>query len=587
MKAQIEKVLEKIIKDLYDLEVKISNLDTPPKKDMWDYAYGAFMLAKDLKKWPPQIATEMMNYIEDNDISAFESVSVAWPYLNIKVDKRFFIELFLEFASWDYLEVSNKKSGHVVVDYIGANVWKPLHIGHMCTPSVGSVIIALNRKFWYDVIWDSHIGDWGIIFWKLIVAYKKYGDVVKLEENAVQHLFDLYVQISTDAESDESLDDQFRSTFKSLSDGDPDLVALWKSFTWNSIDAMTKQLNRLNVSPDYNIWESFYEWIWLPKLEDYPDLKWNMHEIVDELVEKWIATKNEDNSIWVVFPDEAKLSSCILQKRNGTHGYLASDLACIKYRQDSWNPEKIIYAVDVRQQLHFQQCFYIADKAGWINHDQMTHAYNGFIALKDWAMSTRKGKIIRLDKLLDEAEEKAKNIILEKRNDISGEELNKLGKIIWIGAIKYWYLKKTRESDVIFDWDEFMTFEGNSWPYIQYAYVRATRILEKADKMITPNDIDITEMTNTHMSEEELEFVKLFWEYENMLIEALDKNAPHLIAGYAYNLTKKFSSFYNAVSVIHEEDINKKNLRFLFVQIFMNLIEDSFGLLGIDLPDKM
>ncbi len=588
MKKQIEKILEVIIKNLYGLEIEISNLDIPPKKDMWDYAYGTFLLAKSLKKWPPIIAAEMMKYIEENDIEAFQSVSVAGPYLNIKVDTKFFIESFLEFAASDYLEISEKKSWNVIVDYIGANVWKPLHIGHMCTPNIWSVIINLNRKFGYDVIWDSHIGDWGIIFGKLIVWYLEFWDENKLEEDAVKHLFEIYVKISKKAEEDKHLEKNFREVFKELSSGESTIyMAIWKAFTKHSINAMTKQLNRLNVKPDYNIWESFYEWLWLPKLEDYPDLRWNMHQIVDELVEKWIATKNDDNSVGVVFPNEAKLSSCILQKRNGTHWYLASDLACIKYRQDNWNPEKIIYSVDVRQQLHFQQCFYIAAAAGWISNDKLTHAYSWFISLKDGAMSTRKGRIIKLDKLLDEAEEKAKKIILEKRDDISGQELEKLGKIIGIWAIKYGYLKKTRESDVIFDWDEFMTFEGNSWPYIQYAYVRATRILEKISGSISVQDINITQMLETGLQEEELEFVKLFWEYEDMLIEALDKNAPHLIAGYAYNLTKKFSSFYNATSVIHEKDIEKKNLRILFVQTFMRYIEDSFGLLWIDLPDKM
>ena len=587
MKKEIQKVLENIIKNLYDIDVDISSLETPPKKDMWDFAFGCFILAKELKKWPPMIAGEIAAYINENDISEFESISVAGPYLNLKIDTKFFIEKFLVFAASDYLEVLEKRSWNVIVDYIGANVWKPLHIGHMCTPNIWSVIINLNRKFGYDVIWDSHIGDWGIIFGKLIVAYQKYWDAKKLEENAVEHLFELYVQISTDAESDESLDDAFRDTFKSLSDWDADLVKLWKSFTSHSIDAMRNQLSRINVKPDYDIGESFYEWIGLPKMQDYPDLKWNMHEIVDELIEKWIATKNEDNSVWVIFPDETKIPSCILQKRNGTHGYLASDLACIKYRQDNWNPEKIIYAVDVRQQLHFRQCFYIAAQAGWIDADKLTHAYSWFISLKDGAMSTRKWKIIKLDKLLDEAEEKAKGIILEKRDDISWEELKELSTTIGIWAIKYGYLKKTRESDVIFDWDEFMTFEWNSGPYIQYAYVRSGKILGKMQKTISPSDIDISEIGDMSLSLEELEFVKLFWEYDDMLSEALEKNAPHLIAWYAYNLTKKFSSFYNAVSVINEEDIQKKHLRALFVQMFRSYIEDTFDLLGIDLPDKM
>jgi arginyl-tRNA synthetase len=196
-------------------------------------------------------------------------------------------------------------------------------------------------------------------------------------------------------------------------------------------------------------------------MEDYPDLSSSMKDVVTELIAKNIATKNEDGSVGVVFPDEMNIPSCILQKRDGTHGYLASDLASVKYRMDNWNPKKILYFVDVRQQLHLKQAFVISKMAGWINASttEITHAHNGFISLKDGAMSTRKGKIIKLEKLLDEAEKKAAEIIQAKRDDISGDALESLSRIIGVGAIKYGYLKKSRTSDSIFDWDEYMSFE--------------------------------------------------------------------------------------------------------------------------------
>jgi len=214
-----------------------------------------------------------------------------------------------------------------------------------------------------------------------------------------------------------------------------------------------------------------------------------MQDIVQELIQKNIATKNEDGSVGVVFPEEMKIPSCVLQKRDGTHGYLASDLATIKYRMQNWAPDKIIYSVDVRQKLHLKQAFTIADMAGWLQigrggkqKTELFHAYNGFISLKDGAMSTRKGRIIELSRLLDEAETRAGDIIAEKRQDIGKKEKKELSKMVGIGAIKYGYLKKNRETDVVFDWDEFLTFEGNSGPYIQYACVRAKNILEKTGK---------------------------------------------------------------------------------------------------------
>jgi arginyl-tRNA synthetase len=354
---------------------------------------------------------------------------------------------------------------------------------------------------------------------------------------------------------------------------------------------MQVQLNRLHIKPDYNIWESFYEWLWLPKMEDFPDLKDNMKSIVKELIKKWIATKNDDNSVWVVFDEELKIPSCILQKRDWTHGYLASDLAAIKYRIQNWNPEKIVYFVDSRQQLHLRQAFLIANLAGWIKNTELFHAFNWFISLKDWAMSTRKWRIIKLDKLLDEAELRAKKIILEKRDDINWNELKELSKIIWIWAIKYGYLKKNRETDVVFDWDEFMSFEWNSGPYIQYAYVRSRRILEKSKINFSlfqgeyPKEEGLEKVYFEYS--EEIELIKILSNYKSVLENTTKNNSPHILCKYSFELTKTFNSFYNNVHILNEEDENKKIIRLKLIELFWEVLKDSFKMLGIDMPDKM
>ncbi len=587
MEKQIQKLLQEIISNNFNVSLEEIKLEFPPKKDLWDFAFGCFVLSKDLKQNPAMIAQQLANLLEQQDL--IDQANAAWPYVNMKISKQIFVDALKNmYESLDtYLSPNVWNSEKIIVDYIGANVWKPLHIGHMCTPNIGQAMINVYKHLWYDVISDSHIWDWGIIFGKLITAYKLWWEEEKLHENAVEYLLELYVKITAEAQSDDTLEQQARNAFKLLSQGDEESKKLWAEFTSYSIKAMNENLNQLNVFPQYNIWESFYEGLGLPKMEDYPDLTDDMHAIVDELVEKGIAIKNDDNSVWVEFPDETKLSSCILQKRDGTHGYLASDLACIKYRIQNWSPDKIIYFVDVRQQLHFRQAFEIANQAGWLDwlsqdhKTELFHAYNGFISGKDGPFSTRKWNIIRMSDLLTEAQDRAKAIILEKRDDISGDELDELGKIIWIWAIKYGHLKKSRETDMIFDWNEFMTFEGNSWPYIQYAYVRARRILENFW-----NDLDST-VSWVFTESEEVDLVKNLNSYKEILLKSADTNMPHHLCKYAFELTKSFNSFYNSVHILNEEDESKKMIRLQLVEVFSQTLKESFWILGIDMPEKM
>lgn len=609
MEQQIIDLLKQKILKNYDLKLDDISLETPPKKDLGDFAFGCFALSKHLKKSPMDIASELQWLLNSEDI--IENASSAWPYLNIKVSKSIFTDSFYKiYGDIDgFLNMKDWNLKTIVVDYIWANVWKPMHIGHMCTPNQGQVIINIYRKLGYDVIADSHIGDWWIIFGKLITSYKLWWDEEKLLENAVDYLLELYIKITAETEEDEKLQDRIRSEFKLLSEWDEQSKKLWAMFTKQSIKAMQLQLDRLNIKPDYNIWESFYEWLWLAKMEDYPDLKYSMKDIVSELIDKNIAIKNDDNSVWVEFDEQLKIPSCILQKRDGTHGYLASDLAAIKYRMENWSPEKILYFVDVRQQLHLRQAFAIAKNAGWIWDTELFHAYNWFISLKDGAMSTRTWRIIKLDKLLDEAEQRAKKIILEKRDDMSTTELYEISKIIWIGAIKYGYLKKSRETDVIFDWDEFMSFEWNSWPYIQYAYVRARRILEKYSQNYNPEASSchsefISESIKRLFSSrdpetssgwqdtvftlsEETNLIKIISDYKVILEETANKAMPHILCSYVYNLTKAFNSFYNNVHILNEEDEEIKISRLRLTHLFSIVLKDSFSVLGIDMPEKM
>lgn len=576
MEEKILKILSNILKVEYrNIENK---LEIPKQKEMWDFAFPTFYLAKKWEKNPKIIAEDIADKLKKLNNGFFEKIETKWGYINFFMSKDVYNNIFEEIYNKNIGGKKENKKTTIFIDYIWPNVWKPLHIWHMCSPNLWQVIINIYKKLGYKVISDTHIWDWGIIFWKLIIAYQNWWQDEKLKENWIEHLFDLYIKATKEEEKDPSWKDKFQEAFKKLSNQNKEYIKLWKLFTKQSINSIQKNLERLNVSPDYNIWESFYEWLKLPKLENYPNLKFSMKNIVEELIKKWIAIKNKDWSVWVDFSEFLNLPSCILAKKNWTHGYLASDLASVKYRMQHFRPEKIIYFVDSRQSLHLQQVFSISKLAGWTQwHTKLIHAANGFVSLEDWKISTRKWKIIRLKTLLDKAEEKTWQLLKDKWKT---KNINELKKIISIWAIKYDYLKKNRELDVVFKWDEFITFEWNSAPYIMYTYTRWKSILKKTWMIWKIKKFNFTE-------KEEIELIKKLLDYKKILNKTLEWNYPHILANYTYELTKLFNNFYNNINVLKEPNKQSKKSKIALIKQTTSTIKESFELLWIQMPEEM
>jgi len=578
IKDKLKIIINEIILNLYWISNTDFKIETPPKKDLWEYCIWFFVLSKNIKKSPIVIALEIKEILEKN--TYISSLNIAWPYLNINLKYDFYTDIFLN----NPLEIIKIWSWEkVVVDYIGVNIWKPLHIGHMCTPNQWQTTCNLYRLLWFDVIWDSHIWDWGIIFGKLIYAFKKWWNENNLKQNPVDYLLELYIKVTSEAEVNPDIEDDIRFEFKKLSQRDEINISLWIKFTRYSLDAMQIQLDRLWVKSTYDIWESFYEWIWLPKMWDFPDLTYDMSYLVQDLINKQIATKNDDNSVGVIFDEKTKIPSCILQKRDWTHGYLASDITAVKYRKDNFNPKKIIYHIDVRQSLHLEQVFEISKKARYSENIELIHASNWFISLKTWAMSSRKWNIIKLDLLLDEAISRAKDIILQKSTDLNEKEIEEIRAIIWIWAIKYWYLSKSRTTDVIFDWDEFLSFEWNSFPYVAYSYVRAKKIIEKA--WLWEKDLNIIEWS--FYSNSQINLFKEIYSINEVLFNVYENITHHNLVWYVYNLSKNFSVFYNEINILNEEDISKKKINIKLINLYIWALETIFDILAIKLPNKM
>lgn len=594
--------------------IKLENISSwlsyPPNKELWDFAFSVFGISKEIKWNPIQIAQELSSII-DNDKNMFVSASNSGWYINFFLNDKIFLE---ELSNID-LKERNSNNKTIVVDYIGANVGKPLHIWHLCTPSLGQSIINIYKHLGYNVISDSHFWDWGGIFGKLIYAWKYESEFydwwldwkdcnnLLIQENKqtiqenklfkkcmlnkywVEYLLKLY-QSSFNFTADEEhkeIEKDSMNEFKKLSEWDKENVELWKKFTSISIEEVSKQLEEeLWVKPQYNIWESFYEWLNLPRPnnENYPELQYNMKDIVKILLDKKIASQNEDWSVWVVFPEESKIPSCVLQKKDWTGLYLTSDLAAIKYRLDNWKPSKIIYFVDVRQQLHLKQAFYIA-KNTWKEAEniELFHAFNGFIKLKEWAMSTRKWTVIFLKDLIEEWYTKTKEILISKWRELSQENI----KAITIAAIKYSYLSQDREKDVVFDWDKALNFEWNSGPYIQYAYVRASKIINNYKLLIT----NLKEK-NIELSIFDKTIIKKLLEFECKIEETAKKYKPSILAQYCYELAQEFNSFYvNSGKILEEKDEKIKNLKLFLVQITAEILKKWFSILAIDMPNEM
>lgn len=574
----LQKTLSDILVALYGDGARVFDISPVPDPKLGEYCIGVFALAKQLGRNPTLLAREItQELIWRSDI--FVSADSVGGYVNFFLTDVVWWDIFLSLSDAEPRRIENPET--MVVDYIGANIGKPLHIGHLCTPSIGQSLINIYRYLDYTVIGDTHVGDWWL-FGKLIAAHKLYGRADGLSTAWVEYLLELYIEVTRQCEADESIEEYCREEFKKLSQGDPENMRLWGEFTCVSLDAMNRILALIHVVPDYDIGESFYEDLPLPKLGNQPPLRYNMNTIVSELLEKWIATKNEDGSVGVVFPLDTKLPSVVIQKKNGTNLYITSDLCAIKYRiTNGWNPKKIIYSVDIRQQLHFRQCFEISRMAGWWEGVEFFHAGNGHISLSDGAMSTRRGNIIRLDDLVSEAFERTQKILEEKWRTWSHSIWEEDIREIAVGALKYSYLMQDRERDVVFSWDKALCFDGNSGPYIQYAYVRALKIVQESEILYhqkSPSEFSIHDKF----------LIQKLAEFEGKISLAAQKYKPHILALYAYDLAVVFNSYYvHTPKVLDESDISVKHFRLALIAKTAQILKKSFELLAIQMPKEM
>lgn len=559
----LTEIFGEVIKKSFNSEtVKNFYIQETSNPNFGDFQTNFAMInAKELKMPPRKIAEKILeNFPENSDV--IEKTEIAGPgFINIFL-KQEFLNNYLKKLLREKPDYSLTGPNDIVIDYSSPNIAKPMHIGHFRTTVIGDSIKRIFRYMGYNVIGDNHLGDWGTQFGKLIVAYRLWLDRENYEKNPINELEKLYVKFTLESEKDESLEEQARKELKKLQDGDAENTRLWKEFIEMSMKEYNKIYERLEISFDTYYGESFYHNI--------------MPEIIKSLKEKNIAQQDQ-GALVVKFDEKEDLHPCIVQKSDGAFLYATSDLACIKFRREHYNLNRLIYVTDFRQQSHFRQVFKIAEMLGW--NEKKDHVYYGLMRFEDGVFSTRKGNVIKLEDLIETAVSKAKETLLERAGENIPEDIDNRAEIIGVGALKYGDLSQNRTSDIIFDWDKMLSFNSNSSLYLQYTYARIKSLLKKG------NFEKNTETYNPENSYEEI-LIRHMVKFPSAVLRAADAYKPNIISDYLYELAQKFNSFYNNVPVLKaEKDLLESRLN--LIEKVSLIIKEGLDLLGIKTLEEM
>ncbi|KZL91174.1 arginine--tRNA ligase [Clostridium magnum] len=560
-----KKLVAERIKENVDLELETIEklIEIPPQSRMGDYAFPCFQLSKTLRKAPNMIAQDIKEKVNQD---GFEKVENLGPYLNFFVDKLAFTKNTIEkvISKGDkYGSSEIGKGKNITIDYSSPNIAKPFHVGHLFSTAIGNSLYQILSSQGYNCIGINHLGDWGTQFGKLISAYKKWCDDEALEKDPIKELLRIYVKFHDEAEKDPSLEDEGRMYFKKLEDGCEEEVKLWQRFKDLSLKEFKNVYEMLGVEFDSYAGESFYN----DKMDD----------VIQEIDDKGILV--ESNGAKVVMLDEYNMPPCIIKKADGATIYATRDLAAATYRKKNYDFAKSIYVVGMDQSLHFKQLFTTLKLMGHDWADSCKHVAFGLVRFADKKLSTRKGDVIFLEDLLNESIEKILEVINEKNPDLENKE--ETAKKIGIGAVVFTYLKNNREKDIVFDWKEMLSFDGETGPYVQYSYARGKSILRKAGEIT--GDVDYSKLNSI----EEFELIKSLEGFNKAILDAIDRLEPFMVTRYIIEVAKGFNKFYNAHNIINSQDEETKKARLKLVEATCQVIKNGLKLIGLEVVEKM
>lgn len=536
-------------------------LENPKSAQHGDIAFPTFALAKIMHKAPQMIAEEIAEEIPREH---FDEIEVVGPYINFfmkksEVSHQTLHKILLE---QDQFGSANLGEGrNVPIDMSSPNIAKPMSMGHLRSTVIGNALANILAKIGYHPIKINHLGDWGTQFGKLIVAYKKWGSEEAVRQNPIQELLRLYVDFHERAETEPELEDEARAWFKKLEDGDAEATELWTWFKDESLKEFMRVYDMLGITFDSFNGEAFYN-----------D---KMQAVIDELREKHLLTESQGAE--VVDLSKYDLNPALIQKSDGATLYMTRDLAAAMYRQHEYDFAQSLYVVGNEQSMHFKQLKAVISEMGYDWADDIHHIPFGLITQGGKKLSTRKGKVILLEKVLNEAIESAKTQIQEKNPDLANKD--QVAHQVGVGAVIFHDLKNDRLNNFDFNLEEVVRFEGETGPYVQYTYARACSILRKANFNVDINaDLSLSDADSW-------EIIKLLQAFPMTVEKAAAQYEPSIIAKHAIHLAQAFNKYYAHVRIL--EDNDQKQARLSLVKAVTIVLAEDLRLLGLEAPEEM
>lgn len=532
-----------------------------------DYQYnGVIGVAKRAGRNPRVLAQALLEALPLPDV--VEQAEAAGPgFLNFRLRNRALADGVVALATEPRCGTPLVGDGRtVVMDYSSPNIAKPMHIGHIRSTVIGDALDRIHRFLGYRVISDNHLGDWGTQFGLLILGYRHFVDARALEEDPIEELERIYVKSYERAQSDPDWMEAARRELVKLQQGDPENRALWERFVALSLEEFDRLYRRLGVSFDLVRGESFYR----DRLAD----------VVEELVRRGMARESE--GAWVVFLEEEKLPPCLVRKRDGGFNYATTDIATLLSRDEEFHPDKIIYVTDERQQLHFRQIFAIGRRLGI--QAELIHVWFGLMRLPEGTFSTRQGNVIKLERLLDEAERRALELVRQASPDMSPERQREVAQAVGIGAVRYADLSQNPQTLVTFTWEKALNLNGNSAPYLQYAYARIMSVLDKYRERFPEGRFEEAPIRLDEPAERDvaLRLVR----FPEAVLAAARAYRPNLLADALFALAQSFSTLYQTIPFLPAPP-EQRDSRVRLAAATARVLREGLRLLGIETPERI
>ena len=559
-------IAEKLASCGIDKEEIEAAIAVPPDNKMGDYALPCFKFAKVMRKSPVAIAEELKNtFATDDAISEVEAVN---GYLNFRVNRAALVKETLEkiavqgeaFGSSD---MGNGKT--ICIDYSSVNIAKPFHIGHLSTTVIGGALYRIFKFLGYNAVGINHLGDYGTQFGKLIYAYKHWGSEEAVKEGGVKELTRLYVRYHKESENDPSMDDEARSYFKLIENGDEECVKLFNLFKEITLKEVEKIYDELDIKFDSYAGESFYN-----------D---KMQPVIDELAEKGLLVESEGAKI--VDLEKYGMPPCIILRSDGASLYATRDLAAACYRKEHYDFDKCLYVVAYQQNLHFKQIFKVLELMGKPWAKDLVHVAYGMVSLLDdngnqVAMSTRNGTVVLLEDVLKKCHEKCLEIIEQKNPDLEDKE--NVARQVGTGAVIFGALSNSKIKDIAFSYSKILNFDGETGPYVQYTAARIKSVLRKGGA------IGKYEIKN--VNEDEYQLIALLSTFPDVVKAAAERLEPFFVTRYAIDVASAFNKFYFDCKIIGD-DVNETNFRLAISSATLTVLSSALTLLGIKVPERM